>query len=85
MGGEDDMRAWASAALQAEPDKGEIEFEQRVDGKLLAGNRRGLNLSVELADLRNDVAALRQSSNRLDQSNNQLEARVNASNSKLQR
>lgn len=51
------MRAWASAALQAELDSDEIEIEQRVDGKLLADNLRGLNISVEPANLRNDMAA----------------------------
>ena len=47
------MQASSSAGLQAELDSQEIEIEQRVDGKLLADNRRGLNTSVELGNIRN--------------------------------
>ena len=69
-GGEEDMRASASAALQAELDSDEIEIKQRVDGKLLAGGLN-INILVELAELRNGMAVLQQRGDDLQQSDNE--------------
>ena len=74
------MRAGAKTALQAESDSREIEIEQRVDGKLLAGNRRGLNISTELGSLRNDVTALRKD---LKEATECLQAEGKASKSEI--
>lgn len=59
FGIEEDMRAGAVLVLQEQLDTEELEVETRADGKVAVGNRRGLNMTAELADMRAEISALK--------------------------